>query len=104
MGEVLKRRPALKRLAIAAFGLMMLAVSSWLLSEVVGADYPRRPVWDVGSAGPWVASYARAIAAGSWMAARACLMLAALLLALDFASLLVGTIRRATRKPDRPVP
>lgn len=103
MGEVLKRRPVLGRLVIAAFGLAMLAVSSWFLSEVVGADFPRRAVWDVGSAGPWVASYARAIAAGSWMAARACLMLAALILVLDLASRLMGAIRRVIRRPGRRV-
>lgn len=66
MSEVPKRHPVLWRLAIAAFALTMLGVSSWCLSEVVGADFPQRPVRDLGSAGPWVASYARAIAAGSW--------------------------------------
>ncbi|MFG2678151.1 hypothetical protein [Streptomyces sp. NPDC048392] len=53
MGEVLKRRPVLGGLAIAAFGLTVLAVSSRYLSEVVAADFPRRPVWDLGGAGPW---------------------------------------------------
>ncbi|MBD0742241.1 hypothetical protein BG418_12210 [Streptomyces sp. CBMA152] len=88
---------------IAAFGLTMLGVSSWFLSKVVGADFPRRPVWDVGSAGPWVASYTRAIAAGSWTAAHACLMLAALILVRDFASQLIGAIRRVTRRPGHRV-
>lgn len=103
MGAVLKRRPALGRLAIAALGLTMLAVSSWFLSEVVGADFPRRPVWDLGRAGPWVASYAHAIAAGSWVSACACLMFAALILALDCASQVMGAIRRVIRRPGRPV-
>ncbi|MEU3254877.1 hypothetical protein [Streptomyces sp. NPDC006997] len=103
MGDVPKRRPALRRLAIAALGLMTLAVSGWLLSDVVGADYPRRPVWDLGSAGPWVASYARAIATGSWMAARVCLILTVLLLALESPSLLAGAVRRVTRRAGRPM-
>nr|WSZ18827.1 hypothetical protein OH837_38585 [Streptomyces canus] len=101
MGEVLNRRPVLGRLAIAAFGLTVLAVSSWFLSEVVSADFPQRPVWDLGSAGPWVASYTHAIATGSWMAARACLMLAALTLALNSASQLMGAIRKVTRRRGR---
>ncbi|MFF9410826.1 hypothetical protein ACF1B0_35720 [Streptomyces anandii] len=101
MGEVLKRRPVLGSLAIAAFGLTMLAVSSWLLSEVVSADYPQRPVWDLGSAGPWVVSYAHGIAVGSWMAARACLILAALILALNSVSQLMGAIRGVTRRRGR---
>ncbi|MFJ9538313.1 hypothetical protein ACIRPX_13725 [Streptomyces sp. NPDC101225] len=72
------------------------------MSELVGADFPRRPVWDLGSAGPWVASYAHAIAAGSWMAARACLLPAAVILALTCVSRIVAAIRRVTRRPSRP--
>ncbi|MFC8795205.1 hypothetical protein [Streptomyces cinereoruber] len=102
MGEASKRRPVLRSLAVAASCLVALAVLSWFLSEAVGADHPRRPVWDVGSAGPWAASYARAIAAGSWTAACVCLMLAALLVVLDFVSLLVAAIRRGARRLDRP--
>ncbi|MFC7797294.1 hypothetical protein ACFUIZ_34055 [Streptomyces cinereoruber] len=49
-----------------------------------------------------MASYARAIAAGSWTAACVCLMLAALLVVLDFVSLLVAAIRRGARRLDRP--
>ncbi|MGW8062427.1 hypothetical protein ACVV2G_09160 [Streptomyces ziwulingensis] len=90
-------------MVIAALGLMVLAASSRLLGEVVGAAHPQGPVWDVGGAGPWVASYARAVAAGSWTAARACLMLAALILVLDVVSLVVDAMRRVIRRPGRPV-
>ncbi|WP_432111217.1 hypothetical protein [Streptomyces sp. YPW6] len=103
MSEVLKRRPVLGRLAIAAFGLTVLAVSSWSVSELVSADFPQRPVWDLGSAGPWVASYARAVAAGFWGAARVCLTLAVVVLVLHAVVLLLDMIRRIAGRSGRSV-
>ncbi|MEU3438631.1 hypothetical protein [Streptomyces sp. NPDC006863] len=103
MSEVLKRRPVLGRLAIAAFGLTVLAVSSWSVSELVSADFPQRPVWDLGSAGPWVASYARAVAAGSWGAARVCLTLAVVVLVLRAVLLLLDMIRGIAGRSGRSV-
>ncbi|MEU0213978.1 hypothetical protein ABZ281_02270 [Streptomyces sp. NPDC006265] len=98
MGTVHKRPPGWRRLAKAAFCLTMLAVASWFMSEMVSADFPRRPFWDLGTAGPWVASYAHAVAVGSWMAACACLLLAGLVLALDSASRVVSAVRGGTRR------
>jgi len=103
MSELLKRHPVAGRLAIATLGSMMLAVLSWILSKVVSADFPQRPVLDLGHAGPWVASYARAVAAGSWLVARACLMLAAVLLAVNAVSHVMRAIRKVVRRPDRPM-
>ena len=103
MGDVLKRRSALGRLAIAALCLTMLAMASWFMSELVSADFPGQSVWDLGSAGPWVASYARAITAGSWAAARACLVVAGLILTWNFVSQVMGAVRKSIRRGNRPV-
>ncbi|MEU1701988.1 hypothetical protein ACPCIX_01425 [Streptomyces pseudogriseolus] len=88
-------------LGIAAAGLTLLAVAGWSLSELVAAGSPEGPVRELDGAGAWVAAYARAVAAGSWGAARVCLTLAVLVLALRGASLLVKTLGRAFRRPSR---
>ncbi|MEV5886353.1 hypothetical protein AB0L74_27210 [Streptomyces sp. NPDC052020] len=101
MSGVAKRSSVLGGLGIASIGLTLLAVASWSLSEPVTADFPQRPVWDLGAAGPWVGAYARAIAAGSWTAARVCLVVVALVLALRGASLLVDAVRKVVRRSNR---
>ncbi|ARP71904.1 hypothetical protein LK06_020300 [Streptomyces pluripotens] len=98
-----ERRPALRKLVLAAVGLALLGLVTSAVSDVVGAEFPQRPVWDLGSAGPWVASYARAVAAGSWMAARACVVFAGLLLLLEFVSRVLGVVRGGARRRGRPV-
>ncbi|MFE0641619.1 hypothetical protein ACFW2Y_08415 [Streptomyces sp. NPDC058877] len=101
MGGVLKRRPVLRGLAIAAAGLSVLSVASWFLGESVSTEFPQRPLADLGSTGPWVASYARAVAAGSWGAARVCMVLVVLVLVLNTASRLMDVLRRVGRRRGR---
>ncbi|AYG85001.1 hypothetical protein DWB77_07216 [Streptomyces hundungensis] len=95
MGQILQRRPVLGRLAIAACCLALLAGASWCLNEIASADFPQRPVWDLGDAGPWVASFARAVSTGSWMAAHACLVIIGLGLVLGWLGRVVTTVRRS---------
>ncbi|MEI7029865.1 hypothetical protein [Streptomyces pratensis] len=102
MGGFLKRRPVRGRLVIAALCLTTLAAASWCLGELVGADAPRPPLWDLGSAGPRVASYAYAAAAGSWGAARVCLALVGLLLAGECAAHVMAALRRGVRRGGSP--
>ncbi|MCT9089892.1 hypothetical protein N4G70_13570 [Streptomyces sp. ASQP_92] len=93
MDQVVKRRPVLGRLAIAAVCLAALAGASWCLGQAVGAEFPRRPLWDLGDAGPWIASWARGVTSGSWMAAHVCLTLIVLGLAVECLRWAVGVIR-----------
>lgn len=82
-------------------GLTLLAVAAWASSELVTADFPERPVWDLGAAGSWAGAYARAVAAGSWTAARVCLAVAALVLTFRGGLLLVGEVRGVVRRSNR---
>ncbi|MFG2312096.1 hypothetical protein ACGFS9_26030 [Streptomyces sp. NPDC048566] len=86
-------RTAARGFLTGAGVLTALALAGWLLSAATGAEFPRRPVWDLGDAGPWVASYARAVAGGSWAAARACLVLAGALSLVALVSRTLGARR-----------
>ncbi|MEU7067315.1 hypothetical protein [Streptomyces sp. NPDC046161] len=94
MGGVWERRPAARKLVLAGFWLTLLALVGRFVSDMVSADWPQRPLWDLGSAGPWVAFYARGIGIGSSMAAGSCMVIAAMVLAWD---LLCQTLRAVRR-------
>ncbi|MFE9253703.1 hypothetical protein [Streptomyces sp. NPDC006879] len=98
MIKMVERQPAAQKLLIAGFWLSLLALVGWLLSDAVSARASQQPWWDLGGAGDWVDFYARAIAAGSSMAAKITLAVAGLLLARDLLSRLAGAIGRLLRR------
>ncbi|WP_432156955.1 MULTISPECIES: hypothetical protein [unclassified Streptomyces] len=88
------RRRGMRALFTAACALALFAAGCWFVSDLTGTDLPtERPAWDLGGSGPWVASYARGAAVGSWGAARVCLAVALLLLALEAGSQLLAALR-----------
>lgn len=101
-GGVLRRRSVPGRLATAALALTLLGVVSRLIGMAAGSAFPEEPVVDLGHAGPWVASYARAAAAGSWGAALVCLSLVGVCVAHGFAAQALGALRRFVRRSGGP--
>ncbi|MCH0563055.1 MULTISPECIES: hypothetical protein [unclassified Streptomyces] len=92
-----RRYVLLRSLVIAAFWLTVVAAVCWTVSSAVGADWPDRPTWDLGHSGPWVASYTRAAAAGSWGAARVCLAGAGLVLLRELLDRILHAVGRFVR-------
>ncbi|WP_395297692.1 hypothetical protein ACF9IK_32780 [Kitasatospora hibisci] len=83
----LKRRPALRKLALAASWLTALTLVSRFASGVVDPS----PV--PGCGGSLAGSYLRGVAVGAWLAARTCLFVAALLFAGGVVSAVAGALR-----------
>lgn len=98
MGGVWERRPAARKLVLAGFWLTLLALTGWFMSDMVSAHWPQRPVWDLGSAAPWVAFCARGIGIGSSMAASSCMFIAAVTLAWDLLCQTRRAVRRAAQQ------